>query len=341
EDLAHFRGRRVVVLASGDPMNYGAGASLSRRFAREEFFIVPASGAFSLAAARMGWPIPDVECFTVHGRPFAVVDRHVAPGRRLLILAEDGETAPRLARHLTARGYGASRIAALENMGGAEEKRRDGVANSWAHGRTGDLVTLAVECVADRGARVLSRAPGLPDDVFAHDGQITKREVRAATLARLMPLPEQTLWDIGAGAGSVAIEWLRAEPSARAFALERDAGRARTIRANAETLGVPELKVIEGEAPAALDRLPGPPDAVFVGGGVNAATLQAAWRALNPGGRLVANAVTLDAERALLDFQAVAGGDLARIAVERVEALGAHAALKPQRAVLQLAAEKS
>lgn len=340
EELARFRGRRVVVLASGDPMNYGAGASASRRFARDEFAIVPAPGAFSLAAARIGWPIPDVECFTVHGRPFAVVDRHVAPGRKLLILAEDGDTPARLARHLTARGYGASTIAAFEAMDGAAERRVEGIAETWRHPRGGDLVTLAVECIAGPTARVLSRAPGLPDAAFEHDGQITKREVRAATLARLMPLPEQVLWDVGAGAGSVAIEWLRAEPSARAFALERDAARVETIRRNAESLGVPELRVIAGEAPAALDELPGPPDAVFVGGGVAPATLAACWRALAPRGRLVANAVTLDAERALLDFHAVAGGDLTRIAVERVEALGAHDAMKPQRAVLQLAAIK-
>ena len=340
EELSRFRGRRVVVLASGDPMNYGAGASVARRFAREEFTIVPAPGAFSLAAARMGWPIPDADCFTVHGRPFAVVDRHIAPGRKLLILAEDGDTPARLARHLVRRGYGQSRIAALAHLGGDNETRAEGVADTWAHPRGEDLVTLAVECVAGSGARVLSRAPGLPDDAFAHDGQITKREVRAATLARLMPLPEQVLWDVGAGSGSIAIEWLRAEPSARAFALERDASRVEIIRRNAEDLGVPELRVVAGEAPAALDRLPGPPDAVFIGGGVAPATLAACWRALRPGGRLVANAVTLDAERALLDFHAVAGGDLTRIAVERVEALGAHDAMKPQRAVLQLAAIK-
>ncbi len=340
EELARFRGRRVVVLASGDPMNYGAGSSVSHRFAREEFAVIPAPGAFSLAAARMGWPIPDLECFTVHGRPFALLDRHLAPGRKLLVLAEDGDTAARLARHLTQRGYGPSKIAALENMGGPDERRADGTAQTWSHPRLGDLVTLAVECVAGPNARILSRAPGLPDEAFVHDGQITKREVRAATLARLMPLPEQVLWDVGAGSGSIAIEWLRAEPSARAFALERDPTRVGTILRNAENLGVPELRVVAGEAPAALDQLPGPPDAVFVGGGVTAATLAACWRALSVGGRMVANAVTLDAERTLLDFHAVAGGDLTRIAVERVETLGAHDAMKPQRAVLQLAATK-
>ena len=340
ESLARWRGRRVVVLASGDPMNYGAGTIVARRFAREEFMIIPAPSAFSLAAARLGWALPDVECLTVHGRPLAVVDRAVAPGRRLLVLAEDGETPAKLAAHLVRRGYGQSPIAALERLGGANERILEGTAESWAYPPGDDLVTLAVECVAGESARILSRAAGLPDEAFAHDGQITKREVRAATLARLMPLPGQLLWDVGAGAGSIAVEWLRAEPSARAVALERNPARLRLIHRNAEILGVPELKIVAGEAPRALSELPAPPDAVFVGGGISAETLGQCWRALGPRGRLVANAVTLEAERALLDFHAVAGGELTRIAVERVEPLGAHAAMKPHRSVLQLAALK-
>jgi precorrin-6Y C5,15-methyltransferase (decarboxylating) len=340
ESLAQWRGRRVVVLASGDPMNYGAGAAVARHFAREEFAILPGPSAFSLAASALGWPLPDVECLTVHGRPLAVVDRHVAPGRRLLVLAEDAATPAKLAAHLVRRGYGPSPIAALERLGGANERRLEGTAESWAHPPGDDLVTVALECVAGAGARILSRVAGLPDDAFAHDGQITKREVRAATLARLMPLAGQLLWDVGAGAGSIAIEWLRAEPSARAVALERDPARVELIRRNAANLGVPELKIVAGEAPGALAELPAPPDAVFVGGGIAAETLRFCWRALRPRGRLVANAVTLDAERALLDFHAAAGGELTRIAVERVETLGAHAALKPLRSVLQLAALK-
>lgn len=340
ESLARFRGRRVVVLASGDPMYYGAGAVVARRFVRGEFAIIPAPGAFSLAAARMGWALPDVECLTVHGRPFAVVDRHIAPGRKLLILAEDGETPATFALHLVRCGYGPSPIAALERLGGANERRLEGTADSWAYPRGDDLVTLAVVCTAGPSARILSRASGLPDEAFVHDGQITKREVRAATLARLMPLPGQLLWDVGAGAGSIAIEWLRAEPSARAVALERDPARLRLIRRNAEILGVPELAIVAGEAPDALSELPSPPDAVFVGGGISAETLKACWQALGPRGRLVANAVTLEAERAILDFHAIAGGELTRIVIERLEALGAHAAMKPMRPVLQLACEK-
>ncbi|MCC7016195.1 MAG: precorrin-6y C5,15-methyltransferase (decarboxylating) subunit CbiE [Rhodospirillales bacterium] len=340
DSLVRFRGRRVVVLASGDPMNYGAGSIVARHFARDEFAIHPGPSAFSLAAARLGWPLPDLDCLTVHGRPLAVVDRHLAPGRRLLVLAEDGETPAKLAAHLVARGYGRSPIFALERLGGADERVIEGTADSWAHPRGDDLVTLAVECVAGPRARVLSRAPGLPDEAFAHDGQITKREVRAATLARLMPLPGQLLWDVGAGAGSVAIEWLRAEPQARAVALEREPSRLELIRRNAADLGVPELKIVAGEAPLALGELPAPPDAVFVGGGISAEILAKCWDALAPFGRLVANAVTLEAERALLDFHAREGGELTRIGIERVEALGGHAALKPMRPVLQLAVLK-
>ena len=340
ESLARWRGRRVVVLASGDPMNYGAGAVVARCFAREEFAIIPAPGAFSLAAARMGWSLPDVECLTVHGRPLAVVDRHVAPGKKLLILAEDAATASKLAAHLVRRGYGKSPVIALERLGGAAERRVEGLAESWTHPPGDDLVTLALECVAGPGARILSHVAGLPDDAYLHDGQITKREVRAATLARLMPLAGQLLWDVGAGAGSIAIEWLRAEPLARAVALERDPARIELIRRNAENLGVPELAIVAGEAPGALAGLPAPPDAVFLGGGISAETLGYCWRALGACGRLVANAVTLEAERALLDFHAKAGGELIRIAIERLDLIGSHPALKPLRPVLQLAARK-
>ena len=186
-----------------------------------------------------------------------------------------------------------------------------------------DLNTIAVECVAGDGADVLSRVPGLPDDAFEHDGLITKREVRAATLARLMPLPGQTLWDVGAGSGAVAIEWLRAEPSAKAFAVERDPKRAAVIARNAANLGVPELKIVEGEAPGILSGIETVPDAVFVGGGVSVpGLLEACWDALSPGGRLVANGVTLEAEQRLLFFQNEFGGDLTRMAVSRAAPVG-------------------
>jgi len=340
-EIAKHNGRRVVVLASGDPLNYGVGGHLIRRFGADQVNVIPTPGAFSLAAARMGWSLPDIDCFTVHGRPLAGANLHIQPDARLLILGEDGGTPRKLAALLTARGFGASRITVLAHLGGADENRVDGVARDWTHARSADLSTIAVECLAGPGAKVYSRAPGLPEDAFEHDGQITKREVRAATLARLMPLAGQVLWDVGAGSGAVAIEWLRAAPGTAAVALERDPARAARIERNAANLGVPQLKIVTGEAPAALTDLSPGPDAVFVGGGVAAPEiLETCWRALKPGGRLVANAVTLEAEARLVAFQAEVGGELARVSVSRAQPVGRRSALQPLMAVTQLAATK-
>ena len=226
DEIAKLKGRRVTVLASGDPMDYGAGTALACRFPTSEMTVVPAPGAFSLACARMAWSRPDVETLTVHGRPLEKLLYHVAPGTRLLVLSQDGDTPAVIAALLSANGYGPSPMTVLEHLNGTEEKRLEGIAEDWSHPRCADLNTVAVECRAGPGARLLSRVPGLPDDAFEHDGQITKREVRAATLAALVPLPAQMLWDIGAGSGAVAIEWLRAERSAGAVAIERDPARA-------------------------------------------------------------------------------------------------------------------
>ena len=341
DKIAKLRGRRVTVLASGDPMDYGAGAALARRFAASEMTVVPTPGAFSLACARMGWSRPDVETLTVHGRPLERLAYHLAPGARLLVLSQNGETPAAIAALLSAHGYGRSPITVLEHLNGAEERRLEGVAEEWAHPKCADLNTVAVECRAGPDARLLPRVPGLPDNAFEHDGQITKREVRAATLAALMPLPGQVLWDVGAGSGAVAIEWLRAEGSTRAVAVERDPVRAATIARNASALGVPALGVVEGVAPAVFDGLEPPPDAVFAGGGVaETGLLEACWEALPAGGRLVANAVTLEAEARLLDIHGRLGGTLTRIAVARAEALGARIAFRPLMPVTQYAAVK-
>jgi precorrin-6Y C5,15-methyltransferase (decarboxylating) len=341
EAIAGHQGRRVVVLASGDPLNFGIAANLICRFGAAAVRVIPAAGAFSLAAARMGWPLAEVACLTVHGRALEAVNLHLVPGRKLLVLSRDGKTPAALARLLTACGFGASAIAVLEHMGGPKERRIDGRADRWRRKSCADLNTVAVDCVAAPSARFYARVPGLPDDAFEHDGQITKREVRAATLARLMPLPGQTLWDVGAGSGAVAVEWLRAEGSAEAVAVERDAERAERIGRNARALGVPRLKVVEGEAPAALRELSPRPDAVFVGGGVaRARMLEACWRALKPGGRLVANAVTLEAQARLIAFRADHGGDLVRISVARAEPVGELSALRPLMDVLQFAVVK-
>ncbi len=323
DKIEKMKDRRVVVLASGDPLHYGVGANIVRRFGADQVNVIPAPGAFSLAAADLGWPLADVKCLTVHGRALEAVTLYLTPGRRLLVLSWDGETPEKLAGLLTARGFGPSRITVLGNLGGDDETRTEGTAEKWTGETVPDLNTIAVECVAGDGADVLSRVPGLPDDAFEHDGLITKREVRAATLARLMPLPGQTLWDVGAGSGAVAIEWLRAEPSAKAFAVERDPKRAAVIARNAANLGVPELKIVEGEAPGILSGIETVPDAVFVGGGVSVpGLLEACWDALSPGGRLVANGVTLEAEQRLLFFQNEFGGDLTRMAVSRAAPVG-------------------
>ncbi len=347
--IERHRGRRVVVLATGDPMWYGAGANLTRRFGPAEMVVLPAPGAFNLAAARMLWSLADVELLTVHGRPLESVIVALAPWARWLVLSEDGDTPRRMGDLLTACGYGPSTLTVLEHLGGPQERRLDGIAEAWPHPRAADLNTLAVECRAGEGARVLARSPGLPDEAFETDGQLTKREVRAATLAALAPLPGRLLWDVGAGSGAIAIEWLRAVPPKRiagrgeagAVAIERDAGRCATIARNASTLGVPQLRIVHGEAPAAFDGLDGPPDAIFVGGGcVREGLLEQCWAPLPSGGRLVANAVTLEAEMRLAAFRQEHGGDLARIAVSRAEPVGSLTAYRPLMPVTQYVAVK-
>jgi precorrin-6Y C5,15-methyltransferase (decarboxylating) len=264
----------------------------------------------------------------------------VAPGARLLLLSHDGTTPALVARRLVALGYGQSRMTVLEHMGGAAERRHDSVAAAWSAERTADLNTVAIACVAGPEATVLPCVPGLPDEAFRHDGQLTKREVRAATLAALMPLPGQRLWDVGAGSGAVAIEWLRCGRSLTAFAVERDGARLALIAENARALGVPRLDIVAGAAPEALAGL-APPDAVFLGGGLTApGVVERCWQALKPGGRFVANAVTLEGEARLLELHARIGGTLTRIAVSRAEPVGAFTGWKPLMPVTQMAAVK-
>jgi precorrin-6Y C5,15-methyltransferase (decarboxylating) len=338
--IAARRGRRVVVLATGDPMWFGIGVTLARRFAREEIAILPHLSAFSLASARMGWPLAETETVTLHGRPLDLLALHLAPEARLLLLSENGETPARVAAYLRDRGWGGSAITVLENLGAADERCVSGSAAQWNAGPCADLNTIAVECVASAGARVLSRAPGLPDDAFVHDGQLTKREVRAATLAALTPLRGQLLWDVGAGGGSIGIEWMRAARGGRAIAIEHEPARQALIAQNAAALGVPTLRVVAGAAPEALSGLERP-DAVFVGGGLSDAVLESCWSALKPSGRLVANAVTLSGETCLLAAHARHGGELTRIAVSRAGALGSREAWRPLLPVTQWSATKT
>jgi precorrin-6Y C5,15-methyltransferase (decarboxylating) len=338
--IARHRGRRVVVLASGDPMWYGAGAVLARHFPREEMAVLPHPGAFSLAAARLGWPLAECGLISLHGRPLDVLRLHLAAGRRLLLLSEDGATPAAVARLLTRLGWGPSQLAVLTHLGGHAETATASTAAEWDGRRVADLNTIALECRATPGTRGVSRLAGLPDDAFEHDGQLTKSEIRAATLAALAPLPGETLWDVGAGCGSIAIEWLRADAHLAAVAVERDTARAAIIARNAAALGVPGLAIVQGEAPAALAGLVAP-DAIFVGGGLaDPALLPVLWRALKPGGRLVANVISTEGERALLDWHAQHGGSLTRLAISRVETLGAHHGWRALASVTQLAVAK-
>jgi precorrin-6Y C5,15-methyltransferase (decarboxylating) len=322
-------GRRVVVLASGDPMLSGAGTSLVRLLGADAVEVLPHPSSVSLACARMGWPVEDTAVVSVVGRPVALLAPHVTPGRRLLVLGSDGGTPAEIAELLTERGYGGSRLTALAQLGGPGERRIPGTARDWPHRDTDPLVVTAVEAVADPGTVPLPAVPGLPDDAYAHDGQLTKRDVRAVTLARLVPLPGQLLWDVGAGAGSIGIEWMRVHPTCRAVAVEASAQRARRIAENAVRLGVPSLEVVEGHAPEALAGLPRP-DAVFVGGGATTpGLLDTCWERLAPGGRLVVNAVTVQSEAVLAEWHARCGGALTRLSVAHAAPVGGFTGWRP------------
>ena len=338
--ILQHRGRPVVVLASGDPLHYGVATLLSRHLKPGEMIVLPQASAFSLAAARLLWPVEECACVSLHARPVEKLRLHLAPAARIIALSTDGDTPVQVAELLRSQGWGASAMTVFAHMGGPRERRLDGVAESWPLGRIAALNTIAIECRAGPRAQPLSRLAGLPDDAFEHDGQITKRAVRATTLAALSPLPGELLWDVGAGCGSIAIEWLRAERGLSAIAVERDAMRAAMIARNAAKLGVPELRVVHGTAPAALRDLP-PAVAIFVGGGVSdAALLEALWRVLKRGGRLVANAVTVEGEMQLARWHGLHRGQLSRLSVAQAEPIGTHQAWRPLMSVTQLAVTK-
>ncbi len=337
DDLEARRGRRVVVLASGDPMCFGVGESLARRFAPDEMQVLPAPSVFSLVCARLGWSRAEVECLSVHARPPDLLRRHMSPGARLIVLSHDGESPNLIAALLREQGYGPSQMWTFEHLGGGAERRVEGTADAWAQTSFAPLNTVAITCIPGRGAALWPSVPGLPDEAFESDGMLTKREVRATTLARLMPMAGQCLWDVGAGSGAVAIEWLRALRRGAAVAIERDAERCGRIERNAQRLGTPELVVAHGSAPAVLDGLP-PPDAIFLGGGLSEPDLvERCWQALAPGGRLVANAVTIEGERTLLAWRARVGGELVRLMIARAEPVGRFDGWRPAMPVTQLA----
>ena len=341
DEVIKRRGRPVVILATGDPMHFGIGVTLAKRVARDEIAIHPHLSAFTLAASRLAWPLAEVECLTFHGRPIELLTAAVAPRQKLMILSHDGTTPAEVAARLTGLGYGDSVFTVLEHMGGPRERVRTARAEDWTAQDVADLNTIAIACSAGPNAKILHRGFGLPDAAFQHDGQLTKREIRAATLSALAPLPGELLWDIGAGCGSIAIEWLRQNRSLHAIAIEREPERAAMIRANAAALGVPNLKLIEGAAPAALDGLEAP-DAAFIGGGISTPGLvELVWSALKPGGRLVANAVTAEGEAMILSSHAKLGGEVCRINVARLEPVGPYHGWKPLMPITQWMVRKS
>jgi precorrin-6Y C5,15-methyltransferase (decarboxylating) len=322
--LTHHRRRnRVSVLASGDPMLFGVGVTLTRELEPTEYFVIPQVSAFSLACARLGWSVWETVLISLVNRPIEQLHGYLHPGQRLVIYSEDGTTPAAVARLLTSGGYGSSKIVVFEYLGGTAEKRWDDLAKQWSIERCDGLNLIAVVCSPDLGTKSLPIVPGLSDEFFLTDGQMTKREIRAVTLARLAPVPGQLLWDIGAGSGTIGIEWMRSHPSCSCIAFEKSEDRVARILANAKRLGVPELEVIEGSVPETLNGLTAPPDAIFIGGGISRDGLfQACWNRLADGGRLVANAVTIESEAALAAWQKSYGGELVRIFVAHAEPIG-------------------
>lgn len=315
-------GRSVCVLASGDPFCHGVGSTLARHVPPAEMETLPAPSAFSLAASRLGWALPDVETISLHGREIERIRSLLSRGTRILALTSDHGGPPSVAALLTRLGFGPSRVTVLEALGGQSERIRSTRADAFDLADINPLNLLAIEVDSASQEAAMPLTPGLPDDAYEHDGQITKREIRALSLAALAPRRGELLWDVGAGSGSIAVEWMLGHPSLRAVAVEERADRAERVRRNALSLGVPQLTVVSGRAPEALAGLPSP-DAVFVGGGGSeAGVMDAVVEALRPGGRLVANAVTLEMEQVLLARHAAQGGDLTRIALSRAAPVG-------------------
>lgn len=335
EMVLALRGRNVCVLASGDPFLHGVGATLARQVPAAEMRILPAPSSYSLAASRLGWPLAEVTCLTVHGRALDLVRAHLHSGHCLLVLTSDGAGPGEIARLLAESGFGGSVLHVLEALGGPRERVRRATAAEFDLADIDPLNLVGIEVAAGEGARVIALTPGLPDELYENDGQLTKREIRALTLAALAPRRGEVLWDIGAGAGSVGIEWMLADPSLGAIAIEERPERAARIRRNAASLGVPGLEIVEGRAPEALAGLP-VPDAIFIGGGAgDSGVLDAAIAALTSGGRLVVNAVTLETEALLIARHAAHGGDLVRLSVARAAPVGGLTGWRPSMPVTQ------
>ncbi len=322
------RGQRVCVLASGDPMCYGVGSGLHQALLAQglvplmEMTVIPAPSAFSLACSRLGWTYSEIETVSLCGRDLHLVQPLLYPRAKILALSADRHTPIQLAQILQERGFGDVQMTILEHLGGSQERIVSDQINDWISSDqlSADLHTIALECPGTISG--YSRFPGLPDDAYIHDGQLTKQEIRAVTLSTLAPYPGQLLWDVGAGNGSISIEWLRSHPRNRAIAIEQHPQRLQNIVANATNLGVPNLQIITGKAPTALINLP-TPDAIFIGGGLTIPSVfESCWKALKPGGKLVANGVTVETEQLIFQLQQQYGGMLDRIAIQRAEPIG-------------------
>ena len=333
ETLSSLKGKRAVVLVTGDPLWFSVGARIGRAVPADELVYHPQLSAFQLASARMGWSLSDVETLTVHGRPVEQMIAFIQPDQRLIVLTTGADTPTQIAKFLTDRGFGKSKMTVLAAMGGAREERFGGTAHDWAHDVPA-FNTLCIDCIAAPDAALLPRVPGLADALFVSDGTMTKQEVRAATVAKLMPMRGALLWDIGTGCGSVAIEWMRAARYARAIGIEPRADRRAMAAQNALALGAPKLELIDGTVPDALANLDAP-DAVFIGGGLSRETFDAVFAALRPLGRLVANAVTLESEAELIALHKLHGGDLVKIQTHRAEPVGRLTGWRPSMPVTQ------
>lgn len=336
--------RRLCILASGDPMLHGIGASIARRLGEHAFdagrlAVLSHPSALALACARLGWPEADVTVVSTVTTPLSAVNRALQPGRRLIVYVHGQDGAAELARTVTDSGFGPSDFIVLEQLGGPDELVYRSTAAAWGTRDSGPLVAVAIRCVAAADTPLLPVIPGLPDAAYEHDGALTKRHVRAATLAALAPTPGALLWDVGAGSGSIGIEWLRCEPTAHAFAIESRADRSERIARNAAALGVPQLRLVTGEAPQALTDLAAP-DAVFVGGGLTDEVIDTAWDALRAGGRLVANAVTAEGEQLLLGAAGRHRGELVKLSVSQLEPLGRFSAWRPALPIVQWSTRK-
>lgn len=334
DEIKSHKGKKIVVLVTGDPLWYSVGARILKAIPQEEVRFHPQLSAFQWASSRMGWSLADLDTLTIHGRAASQVIPHLAPNVRLLVLTKDKTSPQTVAKLLTERGFGQSQMTVLAALGGEREERFDGLAESWSH-EVPDFHTLAIECIAEENAKWYSRIGGLPDDAFVHDGQMTKRIVRSTTLSALSPYPDALLWDVGAGCGSIAIEWMRAARGARAIAIEPNDNRLAMIRQNSVQLGVEKIQIVEGKAPQVLEGLD-QPDAIFIGGGLTGnQTVEQCWKALRDGGRLVANAVTVESEAKLFELYGKYGGELSRITVQQAEPVGRFKGWKPFMPVTQ------